>query len=135
MEVSEKMRYAVDPRQTTLFEPASVMFSPMTIKYLSSDWPGVFRYQMLHLMPAGRLRVRGSPRVRMAVLLRCAGWNLFRALAAMKQRGIANFVAFFAAWTLTRTLAGRLRRWIEAPDAFRPHQTASGRESPMLAVA
>ena len=54
-EVSEKMRYAVDPRQMTLFEPASVMFSPMTIKYLSSDWPGVFRHQMLHLMPAAEL--------------------------------------------------------------------------------
>jgi len=26
------MRYAVDPRQMTLFEPASAMFSPMTIK-------------------------------------------------------------------------------------------------------
>jgi hypothetical protein len=39
----------------TLFEPASVMFSPMTIKYLSSDWPGVFRHQMLHLMPAAAL--------------------------------------------------------------------------------
>jgi len=49
------MRYAVDPRQMTLFEPAAVMFSPMTIKYLSSDWPGVFRYQMLHLMPADAL--------------------------------------------------------------------------------
>jgi predicted HicB family RNase H-like nuclease len=34
----------------------------------------------------GRLRTRGRPRVRMAVLLRCAGWNLFRALAAMKKR-------------------------------------------------
>jgi hypothetical protein len=39
----------------TLFEPATVLFSPMTIKYLSSDWPGVFRYQMLHLMPAEAL--------------------------------------------------------------------------------
>jgi len=34
----------------------------------------------------GRLRTRGRPRVRMAVLLRCAGWNLFRALAALKRR-------------------------------------------------
>ena len=49
------MRYAVDPRQMALFEPAVVMFSPMTIKYLSSDWPGVFRHQMLHLMPADAL--------------------------------------------------------------------------------
>lgn len=83
----------------------------------------------------GRLRVRGSPRIRMAVLLRCAGWNLFRALAAMKQRGIAGFGAFLASWALIRTLACRLKRWIEAPDGFRPHQTASGRESPMLVAA
>ena len=83
----------------------------------------------------GRLRVRGSPRVRMAVLLRCAGWNLFRALTAMKRRGIAGFGAFFAAGTLLRTLAGRFGRRIEAPDAFGPHQTASGRKSPMLTAA
>ena len=38
-----------------MFEPAAAMFSPITIKYLSSDWPGVFWYQMLHLMPAGAL--------------------------------------------------------------------------------
>jgi hypothetical protein len=79
----------------------------------------------------GRLRVRGSPRVRMAVLLRCAGWNLFRALAAMKQRGIAVFGAFFATGTLLRTLAGR----IQAPEAFGPRRTASRRKSPMLAAA
>jgi len=82
----------------------------------------------------GRLRVRGSPRIRMAVLLRCAGWNLFRALAAMKQRGIAGFGAFFAALALIQTLLCRLRRWIQAPGAFGPHQTASGRQSPMLAA-
>jgi hypothetical protein len=83
----------------------------------------------------GRLRVRGSPRVRMAVLLRCAGWNLFRALAAMKLRGIAGFAAFFAAFSLIRTLACQLRHRIEAPNAFEPHQTASVRKSPMLAAA
>lgn len=117
----------------------------------------------------GRLRVRGSPRVRMAVLLRCAGWNLFRALAAMKQRGIAGFGAFFAAWAsrrnklndltekslmhsglgaenrsdcsratpwaLIRTLARRFGRRINASDGFGSHQTAFGRQSPMLATA
>jgi len=41
----------------------------------------------------GRLRTRGSPRVRLAVFLRCAGWNLFRALAAFKKRGIRDFAA------------------------------------------
>ena len=49
------MRYAIDPRQMTLFDPASAMFSPMTLKFLSSDWPGLFRRQMLHLMPADAL--------------------------------------------------------------------------------
>jgi len=47
-------------------------------------------------MGMGRLRVRGSPRVRMAVLLRCAGWNFLRALSALKKRGIGDFVAVFA---------------------------------------
>ena len=49
------MRYAIDPRQKTLFDPAVRMFSPMTLKYLRSDWPGLFRKQMLHLMPAKAL--------------------------------------------------------------------------------
>jgi|TARA_B100001971_G_scaffold203400_1_gene218236 hypothetical protein len=46
----------------------------------------------------GRLRTRGSPRVRMGVLLRCAGWNMMRALAGLKQRGIRDFVAAAAAF-------------------------------------
>jgi len=83
----------------------------------------------------GRLRVRGSPRVRMAVLLRCAGWNLFRALAAMKRRGIAGCGVFFGGLASIQTLASRLRRPIEAFGAFRPHQTASGSQSPLLAAA
>lgn len=83
----------------------------------------------------GRLRVRGGPRVRMAVLLRCAGWNLFRALAAMKQRGIAGFGVFFAVCSLIRALACRFRRRIEASGAFRLYQTASGLQSPLLAAA
>ena len=57
------MRYAVDPRQMDLFEPASAMFSPMTIKYLSSDWPGLFRHQVLHLMPANKLGEHFDSRV------------------------------------------------------------------------
>jgi hypothetical protein len=64
----------------------------------------------------GRLRVRGSPRVRMAVLLRCAGWNLFRALAALKQRGIKDLAAVFAASALIRTLVCRI---IRLPEPFR----------------
>ena len=49
------MRYAADPRQTTLFDPAESMFSAMTLKRLRGGWPGLFRSQMLHLMPAGKL--------------------------------------------------------------------------------
>jgi len=48
-------------------------------------------------MGLSRLRVRGSPRVRLAVLLRCAGWNLLRALSAFKKRGIRDFVGRSAA--------------------------------------
>ena len=83
----------------------------------------------------GRLRIRGSPRVRMTVLLRCAGWNLFRALAAMKKRGIAGFAAFFAGLASLWLLASRLKRWIEASDGFGPHQAAPGRQTPMLVAA
>jgi len=46
----------------------------------------------------GRLRTRGSPRVRMSILLRCGGWNVFRALAALKKRGIRDFEALAAAF-------------------------------------
>lgn len=57
------MRYAVDPRQKTLFDPAKTMFSPMTIKFLRGDWPGLFRRQMLHLMPAHELGEHFDPRL------------------------------------------------------------------------
>lgn len=63
MEVSANMRYAVDPRQMTLFDPAQTMFSPMTIKFLRSDWPGLFRVQMLHLMPAKELGEHFDPKL------------------------------------------------------------------------
>ncbi len=59
-------------------------------------------------MGMGRLRVRGSPRVRMAVLLRCAGWNFLRALRALKKRGIGDITAAFARfWPLAATPWGR----------------------------
>jgi len=57
------MRYAVDPRQMTLFDPAQTMFSPMTIKFLRSDWPGLFRVQILHLMPAKELAEHFDPKL------------------------------------------------------------------------
>lgn len=52
------MRYAQDPRQKVLFDPAESMFSPMTLKYLRGDWPGLFRSQILELMPAAALGKR-----------------------------------------------------------------------------
>jgi len=55
------MRYIVDPRQTVLFDPAETMFSPMTLKFLRNDWPGLFRTQTLHLMPVGKLGERFHP--------------------------------------------------------------------------
>ena len=45
----------------------------------------------------GRLRVRGRPQVRMRILLKCAGWNILRALAAMRKRGIRDFSALSSA--------------------------------------
>lgn len=83
----------------------------------------------------GRLRVRGSPRVRMAVLLRCAGWNLFRALAALKRRGIGGAAAFFGAGALIQTLARRLKRRTEAFHRFAPQKTAPGRQTTVLTAA
>jgi len=49
------MRHAVDPRQKLLFDPAESVFSPMAIKYMQQGWPGLFRTQLLELMPVGKL--------------------------------------------------------------------------------
>ena len=61
MEVNETMRYAVDPRQKPLFDTANTMFSPMAITYMQKDWPGLFRTQILHLMPVGTLAENFHP--------------------------------------------------------------------------
>jgi len=61
MEVNDNMRYAIDPRQKALFDPAETMFSPMAIKYMRQDWPGLFRTQILHLMPVGKLAEHFHP--------------------------------------------------------------------------
>ena len=58
----------------------------------------------------GRLRVRGAPRVSMAVLLKCAGWNVFRALAALKKRGAGAFAAVGTAFSTQFGLLERLSR-------------------------
>jgi len=83
----------------------------------------------------GRLRVRGSPRVRLAVLLRCAGWNLFRALAALKKRGIRNFAAAFAALALIEPLAYRIKRRIKAAVCLGPPNTPPRLQTPTPVAA
>lgn len=75
----------------------------------------------------GRLRVRGHPKVAMAVLLRCAGWNLFRALAALKKRGWAAFGACCAMFlAFLHRLSPSKRPWIALVatplPCFRPLQ-------------
>ncbi|MFW6146071.1 MAG: hypothetical protein ACOC7R_01915 [Planctomycetota bacterium] len=45
----------MDPRQTLRFDPAESLFSPKTIKAAKDDWPGVFRRQILHLMPVEQM--------------------------------------------------------------------------------
>lgn len=49
------MRYMVDPRQSSLFDPAEAMFSPMAIKRMRNGWEHVFRAVLLRLMPAKEL--------------------------------------------------------------------------------
>ena len=61
MEVNDNMRYAVNPQQKSLFDPAETMFSPMAIKYMRQDWPGLFRTQILHLMPVGKIAEHFHP--------------------------------------------------------------------------
>ena len=82
----------------------------------------------------GRLRVRGAPRVSLAVLLRCAGWNLLCALRALKKRGIRDFLGYFGrfyAWVRSRRLVAdrfqRLARLENAPaDILRGIVAAAG---------
>ena len=31
------------------------MFSPMAVQYMREDWPGLFRTQILHLMPVAKI--------------------------------------------------------------------------------
>jgi hypothetical protein len=44
-----------------------------------------------------RVRTRGRPQVTMAVQLRCAGWNVMRALTTLKRRGIRDVTALLGA--------------------------------------
>jgi len=79
----------------------------------------------------GRLRTRGHPRIRMAILFRCAGWNIFRALSALKRRGIRDFAALLAA---LRRMARHLRRWQEPFGALPAAQRPPDRRSALAAI-
>lgn len=83
----------------------------------------------------GRLRVRGSAKVRVAVMLRCAGWNLFRALAAMKRRRIGVFQAFSAARTALYSRIRRLSAGIDTSCAFCPPPIAFRRRPTRILAA
>ena len=45
-EVILSMRYSVDPQQNLLFDPSQTQFSPMALRYMNADWPGLFRSQL-----------------------------------------------------------------------------------------
>lgn len=55
------MRHFVNPQQNLLFDPAEGMFSPMAIRYMTADWPGLFRHQLLGVMPVKELAERFDP--------------------------------------------------------------------------
>ena len=61
MEIGNLMHYAVDPQQKMLFDPAEGMFSPMAIKWMNTDWPGLFRERILHLMPVTKIAKHFHP--------------------------------------------------------------------------
>lgn len=44
-----------------LVDTAETMFSPMAVKHMEQEWPGLFRHQILHLMPVGKLAERFHP--------------------------------------------------------------------------
>ena len=55
------MRILVNPRQTRLFDPFDSVLSPKARQRLLDSWPGVFRYVLLELMPAGALAKHFAP--------------------------------------------------------------------------
>jgi len=61
MEVNDNVRYAVDPREKPLFDLVETMFSPMAMKYMRKDWPGILGTQILHLMPVGKIAQHFHP--------------------------------------------------------------------------
>lgn len=55
------MRHFVNPQQNLLFDPAEGLFSPMALRYMKADWPGLFRSQLLKIMPVKELAERFDP--------------------------------------------------------------------------
>lgn len=49
------MRHSVDPKQNQLFDPDIIGFSPVALRRLQEDWPGVIRHCILELMPVDLL--------------------------------------------------------------------------------
>jgi len=93
------MRYAVDPRQKPLFDPAETMFSPMAIRYMREDWPGLFRAQILHLMPVGKIAEHFHP------ALGCPTKELYSMAGAIFLKEFFNL-----------TIAETVRRYLTSGD-------------------
>jgi hypothetical protein len=55
------MRTLVNPQQTRLFDPFNSVLTPKALQRLLDSWPGVFRYVLLELMPAGALAKHFDP--------------------------------------------------------------------------
>jgi len=55
------MRNMINPQQTRLFDPFDGVLTPKARRRLLDGWPGVFRYVLLELMPAGALAEHFDP--------------------------------------------------------------------------
>jgi len=94
------MRYAVDPRQKALFDPAETMFSPMVIERLRQDWQGLFRSQLLQLMPVGKIAEHFHPTMGCPTkeLYSMAGTIFLKEFFDLTIEEAVNRCLFDAAW-------------------------------------
>ena len=51
----------MDPQQILRLDPAQGVLSPMVLRHVNTDWPGLFRSQLLHVMPVKELAERLDP--------------------------------------------------------------------------
>lgn len=83
----------------------------------------------------GRLRVRGRSNMELGVFLRCAGWNLSRAIAALRKRGLVDFMGLqghlwesfgHLGWIYCQGRANRIVAWpfLCAHASFIRHKAA-----------